>query len=175
MHTHKQMETGRKCFFLMMLVLYIVVVHQGSIFHQPRMCWQQMARTTRFWARGEAWEIRTTLVPLGFSRERGQALQPQEQCGRPVRIYLNLFTWHGYHMQLQPDMLESSGKTWMQAREQIFKGILHPKMKILSLFTHPVSLSFCKSDILRKRDTHKHKLKTWTSEFRTKLNSFFYI
>lgn len=48
MHTHKQMETGRKCFFLMMLVLYIVVVHQGNIFHQ-----QQMARATRFWAGGK--------------------------------------------------------------------------------------------------------------------------
>lgn len=40
-------------------------------------------------------------------------------------------------MQLQSDMLESGGKNWMQAREQIFKGIVHSK----SLFTHPYNVT----------------------------------
>lgn len=166
MHTHKQMETGRKCFFLMMLVLYIVGVHQGNIFHLPRQCWQQMARTTRFWAGGKAWEIRTSLVGFGFQT---RAWPSCAATGTMRSTCQNLFKT--IHMARTPYVTAPWRAGVQQQRlgwrpEKIFKGIVHPN--IISLFTHPHAVTnqyhiLCytyntKWDILRKTDKNHHNL-----------------
>lgn len=136
MHTHKQMETGRKCFFLMMLVLYIVVDYQGNIFHQHHSAgsrWPELLDS----GKGESLGDSDHTCTAGFQTwacpscaATGTMRSTCQNLFKPIHMARIPYVTAPWHAGVQQQRLGCRP-------EKIFKEIVHPKIKMISLFTHP--------------------------------------
>lgn len=126
MHTHKQMETGRKCFFLMMLVLYIVGVHQGNIFHLPHSAGSRWLELLDF-GQGESLRDSYLNCTVGFQTWAWPSCVAtgtmQSTCQNPfktIHMARTPYATAPWHAGVQQQILG-----WRP--EKIFKGIVHQK------------------------------------------------